>query len=360
MITTTFSKDQTLLRIEDKSVNVNNSDLKVLNPLIEAYNANPSEAGLNAILAEIDNIQDINRYEYKLGELIKFYVNKNLFYFSDDTANRFPISEDVVALLELVAESGGNIAPLVANIKLLRRNVYYDEDFLNDYIAVLLKSFTDEKIYNSFVDKGFYSEFAYIQSKKPVFTLTSEGLIVAYKKASFKDYKFDTQTGEIIPRYPTTYDEETGDPIVEYPAYAEGYKIYFDSGKTTSMKTLTEANKYLSIGKVVDQRTGKPGFEDEESVLAFKGTKITDEELYVKVLIHPQFIKRVDDRYNKIMSSVFLPIEFSKAPSTAEVKTKTILKYADSDWKESLEKAKKAVKEATLQAEEIIASQERM
>ena len=360
MITTLPNKSNTLLQINEESFSVNNNDLKSITPLLDSYNENPSEDVLNEILNEIKKAQDVNHYEHVLGDLIKHYVNKNLFYFTDDATNRFPISEDVIALLELVAESGGNINPLVANIKLLRRNANYDEDFLNEYVSVLLKSFTDAKIYNSFVDKGFYSEFAYIQSKKPVFTLTNEGLIVAYKKASFKDYKFDTVTGDIIPRYPTTYDEETGDPITEYPQYAEGYKIFMDSGKTTSMKTLNESNKYISIGKVTDQRKGKPGFEDEESILSFKGTKIADEELYVKVLIHPQFITRVDDKYSKIMTGVFLPIEFSKAPSTAEIKTDILFKYANKDWKEALEKAKKSVKQATTEAEAIIASQEQM
>ena len=359
MITTLPNKSNTLLQINEESFSVNNNDLKPITPLLDSYNANPSEDVLNEILNEIKKAQDVNRYEHVLGDLIKHYVNKNLFYFTDDAVNQFPIPEDVVALLELVSENGGNINPLVNNIKLLRRNRAYSPEFLIEYVNVILKAFSDTKIFNSFRDQGYYSEVAYIQSKKPVFTLTEDGLIVAYKTVSFKDYKFDTTTGDIIPRYPTTYDEETGEPIVEYPACAEEYKIFFDSGKTDRMKTLNESNKYISIGSVVDRRAGQPGFE-EDSILAFKGTKIADKELHVKVLIHPQFITRVDDKYDKIMTAVVLPVEFSKAPSTTDVKTATLFEYANKDWKAKMKKAKESVVQATADANAIIASQEQM
>ena len=141
MITTLPNKSNTLLQINEESFSVNNNDLKSITPLLDSYNANPSEDVLNEILNEIKKAQDVNRYEHVLGDLIKHYVNKNLFYFTDDAVNQFPIPEDVVALLELVSENGGNINTLVNNIKLLRRNRAYSPEFLIEYVNVILKAF---------------------------------------------------------------------------------------------------------------------------------------------------------------------------------------------------------------------------
>ena len=74
MITTLPNKSSTLLQIDEQSFSVNNNDLKSITPLLDAYNADPSEEKLNEILNEIKKAQDVNRYEHVLGDLIKHYV----------------------------------------------------------------------------------------------------------------------------------------------------------------------------------------------------------------------------------------------------------------------------------------------
>lgn len=362
MITTSPNCDlgTTTISLTDKTVNVpNNADLKAL---IDAYNLDQSDEKMAKVVAKLDEIQDVNRIEYWVDDKIKFYVNKDLYFFVDDTSDQYPLTEETVINLAVIAENGGNVDPIINFLKLLRRNPKYTPEFAEDAISVLFSTFNDNKIYNTLVDKGFYNEVAYIQAKTNLFTLTDTGLIVAYKRADFKRHKFNTTTGEMIPRFPFVYDEETGDQIFTYPETAEDFKIYLDSKTINNMATRNENNKYITVGSVIDQRKGQPGFEKDEVSLIFKGTKVTknDDDIYVQVLIHPAYINKVSDKFNSISTPVYYVTKFSFKKSLAEIKPAKFISYANADWKKTVADNKKKAEENNKKALAIISSQENL
>lgn len=361
MITTSPNIDfsTTTISLKDKVVNVpNNADLKVL---IDEYNLDQSDEKMAKVLAKIDEIQDVNKIEYWLDDKIKFYVNKDLYFFSDDASDQYPLTEDTVINLSVIAENGGNVDPIINFLKLLRRNKRYTPEFAEDAISVLFSTFNDNKIYNTLVDKGFYNEVAYMQAKTNLFTLTDTGLIVAYKKADFKRHKYNTVTGEKIDRFPFVFDEETGIKNFTYPDTAEDYKIYLCSKTIDNMSTRKEENKFITVGSIVDQRDGQPGFEKEGTSLIFKGTKVSDEnEIYVQVLIHPAYINKVSDRFNSISTPVYYVTKFSFKKSLAEIKPANFIAYANKDWKKTVANNKKNAEEANQKALAIIVNQENL
>lgn len=322
-----------------------NQDLKVL---VEAYNTDGSDANMAAILAKIEVLEEINRAEYILNGEVKRYINKNQYFFSDDDEDQFELDESVVFDLELIDEAQADVKPIINFLKNLRKSPSYSADFSRIATDVIQSTFVNGKIYNKFINKGFYTEVAYIQSNENKFTLTSDGLVVAYKRADIKDYKFDKETGERIDRYAFSFDEETGEKLVVYPNNAEDFKIFLESKTINRLETRKETNKYITVGGISDQRLGKKGFEEDGQSLIFKGSPVTDSENYVKVLIHPQFITNFGGKFSSITTPVFYVTEFVRnskvVPTSAVINPKDFYKYAVADWKERSAKAKAELK----------------
>ena len=65
MITTLPNKSNTLLQINEESFSVNNNDLKSITPLLDSYNANPSEDVLNEYLSYAKSLG------YDLNDIIR-------------------------------------------------------------------------------------------------------------------------------------------------------------------------------------------------------------------------------------------------------------------------------------------------
>lgn len=350
MITKQIAKNNVTLNISNKPVVVDiddyNNDLKVL---VDAYNANNTDENMAAILEQIEKFEDVNRIEPILNGEVKHYINRDEYYFMDDDQDAFDLSEEVVLDLECFVEAGADITPIINFLKNLRKSPNYSAEFAEQASKVILSTFSNEKIFNKLVNKGFYTEVAYLQSNVNKFTLTNDGLVVAYKRADFKRHKFDVKTGERIDRFPFVYDEETGEKIITYPSSAEEYKIFLDSKTADRLSTRNEENKYISVGQIVDQRDGKEGFEEQGQSLIFKGTPVTESDIYVKVLIHPQFIKNFNTKFDSIITPVFYVTEFVQdgkpkpSSATASINTKELHKFAKADWKAYNERLKAEV-----------------
>ena len=353
MITTNETDHGTTISIDGNvAIIPTNPDV---NALVQEYQNSPSDENMAKVIAKIDDIQSVNRFELIANDNVKYYPNKDKYYFSDDNLEEFELTETTVLELEMIVDKGGNIAPIVNFLKLLRRNKNYTPSFAEECLSVITSTITNKKIYNTLVDKGFYREVAYMQANVNLFTLTEDGYVVAYKKADFKRHKFDTKTGERIDRFPFSFDEETGEKLFVYPETAEEFKIYLDSKTIDNLETRGEENKYIKVGSIIDQRKGKPGFEKDEISLIFKGTKVSDEnKLYVQVLIHPMYINKVSDKFDSISTAVYYVTKFSFRNSIAEVNHSVLTKYANADWKSIVDEMKKqAEKDAKAKTDKI-------
>ena len=337
MITTNFNNENATINVNDVNKTVSISDYSGLESLIKDYNENQTQDNLEAVLAAIDSINDVNKVEDVVNGEFKYYPNKREYYFKDDVKELYEVPEEVVATLECMKDDGVNIIPIVKMLKLFRRNDIYCEDSIIGLLNVISSSFVDGKVASYYIDKGFYHEVAYKQSKVNKFTLTDDGLIVAYKRIDFKKHKFDTQTGEKVFRYPCVYDEETGIPNFTYPESADDLKVFIDSKTMFKLQTLNEDNRYIKVGQIVDQREGKEGFPNDECSLLFKGTPVVNKESsYCKVLIHPSYIRSFN-KFDAISTPVFyvtdIFLEGKKKSSNNEVKPALFIKYANDSWK---------------------------
>ena len=337
MITANFNNENATINVNDVNKTVSISDYSSVEPLIKVYNENQTQENLDAILTAIDAVNDVNKVEDVVGGEFKYYPNKSEYYFKDDTKELFEVPEEVVVTLECMKDDGVNLVPIIKMLKLFRRNDIYCEDSMIGLLNVISSSFVDGKVHSYYIDKGFYHEVAYKQSKVNKFTLTDDGLIVAYKRVDFKKHKFDIVTGERINRYPCVYDEETGVPNFTYPDSADDFKIFVDSKTMFKLQTLNESNRYIKIGQIVDQREGKDGFDNDECSLLFKGTPIVNKESsYCKVLIHPSYIRSFN-KFDAISTPVFFVtdvfLDGKKKSSNAEVRPSTFIKYANDSWK---------------------------
>ena len=141
MITTNFNNENATINVNDVNKTVSISDYSGLESLIKDYNENQTQDNLEAVLAAIDSINDVNKVEDVVNGEFKYYPNKREYYFKDDVKELYEVPEEVVVTLECMKDDGVNIIPIVKMLKLFRRNDIYCEDSIIGLLNVISSSF---------------------------------------------------------------------------------------------------------------------------------------------------------------------------------------------------------------------------
>lgn len=357
MITTNFTTCNATVVVANQTfvISLDDANKAEFTALVSACNASDNEENRNSLIAWLTIAQDSDKTEV-INDTFLFDKKTDRCYFTDDTKKLFEIPTILVDFISDLNENGISATPIINFFKRLRKNPHYSLDFANKALESLMNTYLDGDRHVELVKKGYCDEVAYCDASKAVFTLTSDGNVVAYKSAMFKNHKYDTTTGEKIDRYPFSYDEETGKKIVAYPSVAEAYKFSLTSEKINLLKQIDYNNHYV-VGQVINQSKGQPGFEKEETSLRFYGQNYIqkfekqENNTYAKVLITPETItsfgaKRIDN----VASPIFLITEFEQAPSSAEIVLTELNAVSDaycqkfySDLKESVDNQHKAI-----------------
>lgn len=326
MITTNFSTSTATILVNNTTfvLSLNQYKTDEVQAAIKAFKED-QDSNLELLLAVLTKTQDAIEEEVIMDTFVHD-LKRDKYFFKEDTNRRFELPSLLVDYLEEIIEKAGNTdiaKPIINMFKKLVKNPFYSISFAYSAMEAILNDYNDQELNYKLLNSGYAVEVAYDNSSKHVFTLTEDGKIVAYKSALFKNHKFDTTTGERIPRFPVSYDEELGYKIVDYPATAEGYKIFFTGKKYNELQQVGKET-FFNVGQVVNQSCGQPGFEKEHTSVRFygfeqvKNAKIErgyDEVMWVKVLIDPVTITSFGARMDNISSPIFMITEFSKAPS---------------------------------------------
>lgn len=325
MITTNFTTCNATVVVNNNTfvISLEDANKAEFTALVTACNTADNEENRTALISWLTAAQDADKTEV-INDTFLYDKKTDRCYFSDDVKKLFEIPTILVDFVSDLNEDGISATPIINFFKRLRKNPHYSLDFANKALESLMNTYLDGDRHVELIKKGYCDEVAYCDASRTVFTLTSDGNIVAYKSAIFKNHKFDTTTGGMIDRYPTSYDEETGAKIVDYPSVAEAYKFNLVSDKINLLKQI-DYNTHYVVGQVINQSKGQPGFEKEETSLRFYGQnyiqkfKKEGNNTYAKVLITPETItsfgaKRIDT----VASPIFLITEFEQAPSSAE------------------------------------------
>ena len=290
--------------------------------LIHACELSENEENVAALTAWLVNAQDLEVVDI-IDDLFLHNTKTNKYYFADDTKQLLEIPSLLVDVINDLKKNGIPYTPIVEFFKRLRKNPKYSLPFADLAIESLMNTYLDNDRYVDLINKGWNDEVAYCSSSRTVFTLTKDGNIIGYKKAAFKNHKYNTETGEMIDRYPFSYDEETGVKQTQYPTIAERFKYNIYSKETSKLKQIDENTHYV-VGQVVNQSKGQPGFEKEETSLRFYGHGLEIDKYVnatrVKVLIAPETITSFSAKnFDNVASPIFQIIEFANASSETVV-----------------------------------------
>lgn len=148
----------------------------------------------------------------------------NYYLKSGDVVSSHKIPAKIVARMVKSLEMGIDITPLVKAWTRLLRDTGGRKftkalgELFADYITT---DVVDKRIYDQAISAGYTAEQAAKMSTVPDVSITTEGLLCTYKVVNEEMSKFDTKTGQVIPRYEESYDEETGEKYVALPQIAE-------------------------------------------------------------------------------------------------------------------------------------------
>ena len=326
MITTNFSTSTATILVNNATfvLSLTQFNSEEVQAAIKAYKED-QEGNLELLTEVLTKAQDVIEEEV-IMDLFVHDLKRDTYYFTDDVNHRFEIPELLVEYIDSIYTKSKNmncVNPIINFFKKLRKNPFYSLDFAYQALEALLNDYNDAELNYKLINLGYATEVAYNESSKAVFTLTEDGKVIAYKSAAFKNHKFDTTTGERIPRFPVSYDEELGTKIVDYPTTAEGYKIRFTGKKYNELQQVGKET-FITVGQLVNQSQGQPGFEKEHTSVRFYGIEQVknaapdhgyDNAMWVKVLIDPATITSFGKRMDNISSPIFLITEFSQAPS---------------------------------------------
>ena len=94
MITTNETDHGTTISIDGNVTTIPTSP--DVNALVQEYQSSPSDENMAKVIAKIDEIQSVNKFELLANDNVKYYPNKDKYYFSDDNLEEFELTETTV------------------------------------------------------------------------------------------------------------------------------------------------------------------------------------------------------------------------------------------------------------------------
>jgi hypothetical protein len=152
----------------------------------------------------------------------KFYLKTT----DGKTISTKPLPQPLVDRILVSVEKGIDFIPIVKFwTRFLRmfatRGIPYDEVKATRLANYVNKTVVDYELKAELEKQGVAPSTALERATVADTPITMEGLLATYKVSKEITHKFDKETGKVIPRNKTTYDEDTGDAISEAPDHVE-------------------------------------------------------------------------------------------------------------------------------------------
>lgn len=152
----------------------------------------------------------------------KFYLKTT----DGKTISTKPLPQPLVDRILVSVEKGIDFIPIVKFwTRFLRsfasRGVEYDENKATRLASYVNNTVVDYDLKAELEKNGVASGTALERATVADTPITMEGLLATYKVSTEITTKFDTETGKVVPRNKTTYDEDSGDAIVSSPDHVE-------------------------------------------------------------------------------------------------------------------------------------------
>lgn len=183
------------------------------------------ETTLKLVSTENKEVQysDVKGYE----NCLVFNNKTNAYHLkSNQVIFQVPFPENLCKRIADSIEKGVDCLPVIKAFTRFLRNPFFSPSKAINFGRFLNATFVDQELLAEIMDKeGLSREAALPRATFPDVAITKEGLISCYKYAQIKNTKFDPETGEVVDRYATVYDEETGESTLVLPEFAED--IYF-------------------------------------------------------------------------------------------------------------------------------------
>jgi hypothetical protein len=198
---------------------------------MKAIEAKANEADsmedLQNILADFEPFTHDGYKELIETECPNLFVNEETgkFYLQTTggvTISSKPLPQALVDRILTSVEKKIDFLPIVKLWTRFLRNPNYADAKAAKFANYINKTIVDHKLKKELIEKNGVAPLTAVERATVFQTpVTQEGLICTYKVSTEVTTKFDAKDGKVIPRYGTSFDEDTGEKSTETPDHVE-------------------------------------------------------------------------------------------------------------------------------------------
>lgn len=174
------------------------------------------------LFEEIDSLLEFTnyeRYESVHANVVKSCTGEYYIQINDITYES-PLPQSLVDRILISADKNIDINPLIKFwlrwlrnpvVRKLDLNAFRDKSTsLAEFINM---KYINPKLVDKFIEAGVSIEEAYARSSQYQIKITEEGLLSGYKVCKEVMDQYDSETGEVVPRYTQVFDINTGEIV---------------------------------------------------------------------------------------------------------------------------------------------------
>ena len=229
------------------------TDLETYNEIVEATTAYLDSKAINTV----DSIISTECPFIVRNSLTnKYYLTYRGEKKSDDIISDIPIPESLVERIMSSIDAGVSFLPVVKLWTRFLRNPHLKkkgDDFAQRFADFVNMKYVHPKLKQEFLDKGLDDEVATKLATIYQIKITNEGLLNGYKVSKEILHKYDSETGECVPRYARTFNVNTGEIESEgLPDFVEDrlFEPAVQGNRGDAFYSGSELGHFIRVGKL--------------------------------------------------------------------------------------------------------------
>lgn len=160
------------------------------------------------------------------GDFLKFDPKSQKFFLhSNNVTSSIPLPNVLAEKVIEFKEKDLDFLPFVKAWMWFLKNPKFSVKKADYFAKYITTTFVDDEDRLKFIEEGYTNEKATEMATYNDVSITKNGLLSTYKYAQIKYHKFDPTSGDVVSRYTTTHDAETGEEQIALPENAEDFYL---------------------------------------------------------------------------------------------------------------------------------------
>jgi hypothetical protein len=168
---------------------------------------------------------EIKKAMEAFGDSLMFDSAKQKYYLiSNNVVSSIPLPKVLADKIVEATEKGLSAQPLIKAWTWFLKNPKFNMTKAKHFAEYITNTYVDDQVRKDLIEAGYTYEIATQMATYNDVAITKNGLLSTYKYAQIK-YKVYNEQGELIDRYASTFDPESGQGTVQLPENAEDYYL---------------------------------------------------------------------------------------------------------------------------------------